>query len=153
MIRERLAEAGLSLPEAPAPAANYEPWAEAGGQLFVSGQLPFRDGEVAWCGRVPSVQAEAEAAAAARQCLLNALAVVDDALRGDWERFVRLIRIGVFVACEDGFTGQSRVANGASDLACELLGEAGRHARAAVGVSALPSGASVELELSASIRS
>lgn len=146
-IESKLASMGLALPEAPRPVASYEPAVRAGALIYVSGQLPFADGAVIATGAVPSAVSEDEAKAAARQCLLNALAVVKAELDGDWAKLKRIVRLGVFVRSDDDFTGQSGVANGASDLLAEVFGEAGRHARAAVGVNALPLGAAVEVEL------
>lgn len=146
-VEAKLEAKGMALPEAPKPIASYVPAARAGGLIFVSGQLPFADGEVMAVGPVPSVVSAEAAGGAARQCLLNALAVVKSELGGDWSKLKRIVRLGVFVRSDDDFAGQSAVANGASDLLVELFGEAGRHARAAVGVNALPKGAAVEVEL------
>jgi enamine deaminase RidA (YjgF/YER057c/UK114 family) len=137
---------GLVLPQPPRPVAAYVPAVRSGNWLVVSGQLPMRDGALAMRGRVPSQVSVEQAQEAARQCALNALAIVDDHLAGDWSRFVRVVRIGVFVAGDDGFVDQPKVANGASELLGTVLGEAGRHARAAVGTNALPLGAPVEVE-------
>ena len=146
-IRAKLAEMGLGLPAAPKPVAAYVPAVHSGGLIWVSGQLPMREGKLMATGPVPETVTLAEAQAAARQCALNALAIVDEQLGGDWSRFVRVVRLGVFVASCDGFADQPKVANGASELLGALFGAAGRHARAAVGVNALPLGASVELEM------
>lgn len=151
-LEKRLSELGLSLPAAPTPVAAYVPAVRSGELLFVSGQLPTVDGKLLACGPVPSEVDEALATQAARQCVLNALAVVGQAIEGDWGRLARIVRLGVFVCSDTGFGGQPIVANGASELLVELLGEAGRHARAAVGVNALPLNASVELELTAALR-
>jgi len=146
-VEAKLEAMGWTLPTAPAPIASYVPAARTGGLIFVSGQLPFADGEVVAAGPVPSVVPAEAASGAARQALLNALAVVKAELDDDWSKLKRVVRLGVFVRSDDGFDGQSAVANGASDLLMELFGEAGRHARAAVGVNALPKGAAVEVEL------
>lgn len=146
-VESKLEAMGLTLPEAPAPIASYVPAARTGKLIFVSGQLPFAGGEVIAVGPVPSAVSAEAASEAARQCLLNALAVVKAELGGDWSKLRRIVRLGVFVRSDDRFDGQSGVANGASDLLSELFGEAGRHARAAVGVNALPKGAAVEVEL------
>ena len=148
----RLAELGLTLPDPPSPVASYVPAVRTGHLVFVSGQLPMRDGEMTARGVVPSVVSIDDAGAAARQCALNALAVLGGVLEGDWSRLARIVRLGVFVASDSGFTDQARVANGASDLMTALFDEAGRHARAAVGVNALPLGATVELEMLAELR-
>lgn len=109
------------------------------------------DGRLAWTGRVPDQVAIDDARLAARQCALNGVSVLADALGGDLGMVRRIVRLGVFVQCVDGFTEQPKVANGASDFLRELLGESGRHARAAVGVNALPLGAPVEVELVAEV--
>lgn len=149
---EALERKGLRLPPPPKPLASYVPAVRTGPLLFVSGQLPFLDGQLAATGPVPSQCPAERAALAARQCLLNALSIVGEQARGDWSRVVRIVRLGVFVQSDAGFAGQPAVANGASDLLVELFGDAGRHARAAVGVNALPLQASVELELVAEFR-
>ena len=150
-VQQRLRELGVCLPEAPKPVAAYLPAVVVGDLVFVSGQIPLCDGTLLCRGPVPSIVSVPAAQRAARQCLLNALAVLEDALDGDLERVRRIVRLGVYVACDPGFTDQPQVANGASELLVEIFGEAGRHARAAVGSIALPLGATVELELVAQI--
>ncbi|MHC4809925.1 MAG: RidA family protein [Planctomycetota bacterium] len=145
-IDARLRELGIDLPDAPRPVASYVPSVRTGSLLFVSGQVPLREGRLVAEGPVPSVISPEQAVAAARQCVLNGLAVMRDALDGDLDRIRRIVRVGVFVCSDPGFTGQPGVGNGASDLLVEIFGEAGRHARAAVGSVALPLGASVEVE-------
>ena len=151
-VTERLEALGVSLPPAPPPVAAYVPAVEVGDLIFVSGQLPLRAGVLTAAGPVPSAVSVEEAQAAARQAVLNALAVVSDALEGDLGRVRRVVRLGVFVASEPGFAGQPQVANGASELLVEVFGEAGRHARAAVGSVALPLGATVEVEMVVEIK-
>ena len=146
-IRSKLAQLGLTLPPAPKPVAIYIPAVRAGNLLYISGQLPFKDGALLAVGQIPSKVSIEAAQAAARQCVLNALAIVDDQIGGDWSTFVRVIRLGVFVSSDDSFTHQPQVANGASELLGQLFGPAGQHARAAVGVNTLPLGASVEIEM------
>jgi enamine deaminase RidA (YjgF/YER057c/UK114 family) len=131
--------------------AAYVPAVKAGNLVFVSGQVPMREGTLAATGPVPSAVSPAQAAEAARQCVLNALAVLSDVLGGDLDRVRRIVRVGVFVASDPGFDGQPQVANGASELLQQIFGDAGRHARAAVGSVALPLGATVELELVAEV--
>lgn len=150
-VQKRLADAGVTLPPAPKPVAAYVPWVRAGELVFVSGQIPVVDGAVAVVGPVPSAVGVEAATAAARQCAVNALAVLADALDGDLDRVRRIVRVGVFVASDPGFGDQPRVANGASELLLEIFGDAGRHARAAVGSVALPLGATVEVELLAAV--
>jgi enamine deaminase RidA (YjgF/YER057c/UK114 family) len=150
-IDDRLAALGLALPEPPSPVAAYIPAVRSGSLLFVSGQLPVRAGELIATGRVPSGVSIESAQAGAKQAVLNALAIVHHHLGGNWSKLNRIVRLGVFVQSDDGFADQPRVANGASELLVELLGESGRHARAAVGVNALPLDAAVELELLAEL--
>ncbi|MSR28559.1 MAG: RidA family protein [Phycisphaerales bacterium] len=146
-ISEVLAALGLAIPSAPRPVASYVPSVRSGNLLFVSGQLPFRDGALMATGRVGAEVSLADAQACARQCVLNALAVVRGACSGSLDSVVRIVRVGVFVACTDGFGDQPKVANGASDLLQELFGESGRHARAAVGTNALPLNSCIEVEM------
>jgi enamine deaminase RidA (YjgF/YER057c/UK114 family) len=134
---------------APKPVAAYVPFSRVGNLVFVSGQLPMRDGNLAK-GVVPTQVSIEEGAAAARQAALNGLAVLADAA-GGLDRIKRIVRVGVFVCSEAGFVDQPKVANGASELLQQVFGEAGRHARAAVGNIALPLGACVEVELLAEV--
>ena len=143
-IEARLAELGLTLPETAAPLASYLPVVEANGLLHVSGQLPFADGAV-MTGRLGEDRDLAYGEEAARRCALMILAQVKRAL-GDLDRVERIVKLGVFVTSAPGFTDQHKVANGASDLMQAVFGESGRHARAAVGVAALPLGAAVEID-------
>jgi enamine deaminase RidA (YjgF/YER057c/UK114 family) len=151
-VQQRLADAGVTLPPAPKPIAAYVPSVRVGDLVFVSGQIPMLDGSLSAVGPVPSVVGIDAAAAAARQCGINALAVLADALDGDLDCVRQIVRIGVFVASDAGFHDQPRVANGASELLVEVFGEAGRHTRAAVGSVGLPMGATVEVELLAQVR-
>ncbi len=150
-ITDRLNELGLTLPTAPKPVAAYIPAVHYGNLLFVSGQLPLKDGQLLSTGKVGNVGKVGEvvsiedAYAAARQCTLNALSVAQDVL-GDLDRIDRIVRVGGFVQSADGFSDQPKVINGASELLGEIFGEKGRHARAAVGVNELPLNASVEVE-------
>ena len=126
--------------------AAYVPAVTSRGQVIVSGQLPMKNGELMSTGKVPSQVSVEDAQAAARQCVLNGLAVLKAELGDSFDRLIRLVRIGAFVQSNDDFFAQPQVANGASELLLEILGDAGRHARAAVGVNALPLNASVEIE-------
>jgi len=147
----KLTQMGLTLPSAPKPIAAYVPYVLSGSQIIVSGQLPFAEGKLLATGPVPSAVSVEQAQAAARQCVLNALAIVNDAMNGDWSSFVRVVRLGVFVQSDARFGEQPQVANGASEFLGELLGDAGQHARAAVGVNALPLDASVEVEMAVEV--
>lgn len=148
---EHLAAKGLTLPEAPSPVGSYVPCVQVEDVLYVSGQLPMRDGQLIATGHVTGEVTLERAGEAAVQATLNALAQVA-AHTGGLSRVVRIVRLGVYVSSSPGFTGQSDVANTASDLLHDLFGEAGRHARAAIGVSSLPKNAPVELELIVQVR-
>ncbi|GGL03579.1 RidA family protein [Mangrovihabitans endophyticus] len=143
-IYARLEELGLTLPQVAAPLAAYVPAVQSGNYVYVSGQLPLVDGELAATGKVGAEVSPERAAELARICALNALAAVD-ALCG-LGRVVKVVKVTGFVASAPGFTGQPGVINGASELFGEVLGELGRHARSAVGVAELPRGAPVEVE-------
>lgn len=143
-IDRTLQELGLTLPQAAAPVATYVPAVEAGGLLHVSGQLPFRDGKVV-TGRLGDDLDVAAGKDAAQLCALMVVAQVKAAL-GDLSRVGRIVKLGVFVNSAPGFGDQPEVANGASDLMVALFGDAGKHARAAVGVAALPRNAAVEID-------
>ncbi len=145
-IESKLANLGLSLPTPPKPVAAYIPCVRTGNLVVVSGQLPMAAGQLLATGRVPSVVDSEQAQECARQCVLNGLAILKAELDGDWSGLVKVVRVGVFVQSDDGFSEQPQVANGASQLLVDILGDAGRHARAAVGVNALPLNAPVEVE-------
>jgi enamine deaminase RidA (YjgF/YER057c/UK114 family) len=145
-IPKKLADLGWTLPAPPKPVGAYVPVVRTGNLLFVSGQLPVWSGKLIAEGRVPSEINIDTARKATAQCAVNALAIVGNELGGDWTRLVRVVHMGVFVQCEVGFHDQAKVANGASELLQQVLGEAGRHARTAVGVNALPLNSTVEAE-------
>jgi len=146
-IEERLADLGVSLPEAPAPAANYVPYVVTGLLVFVSGQLPMTNGECANRGLLGRDVDLEDGVDAARTCAVNVLAQLKAACNGDLSKVVRCVRLGGFVAATPDFEQHPAVINGASDLIAEALGGvAGAHARAAVGVASLPFGVPVEVE-------
>jgi enamine deaminase RidA (YjgF/YER057c/UK114 family) len=149
-IDDRLASLGIVLPAAAAPVAAYVPAVEAGNMLFVSGQLPFRDG-VVMVGRLGEDRDLAYGIEAARACALMLLAQIK-AAAGSLDRVERIVKLGVFVNSDPRFTDQPKVGNGASELMVEVFGDAGRHARAAVGVPALPLGAAVEVDAIVALR-
>ena len=145
-IEQRLAELGLGLPPAAAPAANYVPWQRSGSQVIVAGQLPLRDGKVVVTGRLGDGVSLEQGQEAARLCGLNILAQVKAACGGSLPEGLRCLRLGGFVACVPAFLDHPKVVNGASDLMVAAMGDAGRHARFAVGVASLPLGAAVEVD-------
>jgi len=144
-IDTKLAELGLSLPEAAAPVAAYVSAVEAGGMLFLSGQLPFKDGQLVK-GRLGENVSMEDGQDAAKLCGLMVVAQIRKALNGDLARVKRVVKLGVFVNSTADFTDQAKVANGASELMVALFGDTGRHARSAVGVPVLPLGAAVEVD-------
>jgi enamine deaminase RidA (YjgF/YER057c/UK114 family) len=145
-VTDRLAELGLSIPEVAKPVASYVPATIAGNLVFTAGQLPFVGGQLPATGKVGAEVSTDDAKAYARTAVLNALAAVETAI-GSVDRITRIVKLVVFVASAPEFSGQPTVANGASDTLVEIFGEAGRHARSAVGVAVLPLDAPVELEL------
>ena len=145
-IEAKLAEMGVELAEPPKPVASYVGFVRQGDLVFVSGQLPFVDGELAATGLLGRDVSVEDAAAAARQCAINLLAQMKAACDGDLDRIVRCVRLGGFVASTPDFTDHPWVINGASDFIGEVLGEKGAHARAAVGVAALPLNTCVEID-------
>ena len=142
----RLQTLGITLPTAAAAAANYVPYVLEGNQLIIAGQLPIESGEKKFIGRLGENISLDDGKAAARLCAINIIAQINAALDGDLERVKRIVRLGVFVNSTADFTDQPAVGNGASDLMVEVFGDAGRHARAAVGVNTLPFGVSVEVD-------
>lgn len=144
-IDARLNELGLTLPDAPAPAANYVPFVQVGGLVHISGQVPMRDGEFV-TGKVGAELSVEDGAAAARICALSLLAQARAACGGDWGRFERWVKLVGFVNSTPEFGQQPAVINGASDTLVEVLGDAGRHARSAVSAGALPFNVAVEVE-------
>ncbi|MCH7720721.1 MAG: RidA family protein [Planctomycetes bacterium] len=149
---ERLEAMGLSLPAVARPVGAYVPAVRVGDQVVTSGQLPMRDGQLIWSGKIPRDVSVEQGQEAARVAALNALAAAAS-VGGGLESIIRIVRVNVFVNSADGFTDQPKIANGASDLLVEILGENGRHTRAAVGVAELPLNASVELDLIVQVKS
>ncbi len=145
-IEARLAELGLSVPIAPTPAANYIPWVRTGDLVFIAGQVPMRDGEFRWVGKLGQTWTVEQGQEAAREVALNVLSQLKTALDGDLDRVVRAVKLNGFVNCTPDFVQQPHVINGASALMIDVFGEAGRHARSAVGVAQLPFGVAVEID-------
>lgn len=145
-IEKKIEEMGLTLPEATLPAANYVPTMISGNMLFVSGQLPMMGGKPQYIGKVGKDISLEDAQACARICGLNILAHTRAALGGDLSRISKLVRMGIFVNASDDYTDHPKVANGVSDFMVALFGDAGKHARFAVGVSGLPFGVAVEVD-------
>jgi enamine deaminase RidA (YjgF/YER057c/UK114 family) len=145
-IDKKLAELNISLPALAPPAANYIPYTVSGNLVFISGQLPMKDGKPQDIGKVGKDFTVEQAQGTARQCAVNILSHLKAACGGDLSRVKRCVRLGIFVASAPGFTDQPKVANGASDLMVAVFGDAGKHARFAVGVAELPFGVAVEVD-------
>ena len=145
-IEKRLQELGIELPQAPAPVASYVPFVVTGNLVFISGQVPMWNGEIKHAGRLGGGLSLEDGQAAARIVGLNLIAQLKAACDGDLDRVVRCVKLCGFVNCAPDFTDHPKVINGASDLLAELFGEAGAHARFAVGVPSLPLGCSVEID-------
>ena len=145
-IETRLAELKIEIPQVTAPVANYLGYMRSGKLLIISGQLPLVEGRISCQGQLGNNISIEEAQQAAKICAINILAQAKSACDGDWSKISRLLRLGGFVNATPDFTEHAQVINGASDLVCEVLGEQGKHARAAVGCASLPLGAAVEVE-------
>ncbi len=145
-IESRLKELGHELPKAAAPAANYVPFVISGSMLFIAGQIPFLNGEKMHLGRLGENLSIEQGTEAAKACALNILAQANAAVNGDWSRVKRCVKLGAFVNCTPDFTDHPKVVNGASDLIVAAMGEAGKHARFAVGAPSLPLGVAVEID-------
>ncbi len=145
-INARLAELGIALPEAAVPVANYVAYVVSGNVVHVAGQLPLENGELKYAGTVGDEVSVEAGAAAARLCALNVIAQVKAACGGDLDRVARVLKLNGFVNAPAGFRDQPKVINGASDLMVDVFGEAGRHARSAIGMGSLPFDASVEID-------
>ncbi|MGK7865860.1 RidA family protein [Falsiroseomonas sp. E2-1-a20] len=144
-VEATLQKLGITLPQPAAPVANYIGFNQVGSLLVVSGQIPFKDGKVAFTGKVGQGVTLEQGQEAARLCFINLVAQVKAAV-GDLDRVKRVVRLGGFIAAGPDFTQHAVVMNGASDLAVAVFGEAGRHARTTIGVPSLPADAAVEVE-------
>ena len=150
-IEDKLAELGLTLPQPAAPVAAYVPVVISGGMAFVSGQVSMKDGALIK-GRLGENMTPEEGIAAAQACGLMIVAQLKAALDGDLSRIVKIVKLGAFVSSTADFVDQPKIANGASELMVALFGEAGRHARSAVGVPVLPLGVAVEIDAIVAVR-
>lgn len=145
-IAQKLKDLGINLPTAPAPVASYVSSVKTGNLLIISGQVAIENGQVKYTGKVGADVTLETGIEAARLCGINILAQINQAINGDWSKVKRIVRLGVFVQSADTFYDQPQVANGASNLMQDIFGDAGKHARAAVGVNALPKNSAVEVE-------
>ncbi len=145
-INEKLQALGIELPTPAAPVANYVGFVKSGNHVFISGQLPFENGKLAYIGKVGSEVSLEDAKKAAKLCAIGILAQLKVVCDGDLQRATKCIKLGIFVNGDANFKDHPMVANGASDLMVEVLGDAGKHARAAVGSGSLPLGVAVEVD-------
>jgi enamine deaminase RidA (YjgF/YER057c/UK114 family) len=150
-IDKRLAELGIEVPEAAAPVANYVGYVRTGNLVFVSGQVPLKDGKFHYQGKVGAEVSVEDGQAAARMCAINVIAQLKAACDGDLDRVRRIVKLGGFVNSTPGFADQPKVINGASDLMVEVFGDKDRHARAAVSAGALPLNVAVEVDAVAEV--
>jgi len=144
-VDERLKELGIILPEAPKPLGSYVPCVQTGTLIFLSGNLPLKDGTLLYSGKLGDTVSLEEAQIACRQTVINALSVLKSHI-GDLDKIARCVKLNGFVASSDTFTDQPKVLNAASELLFEIFGEKGRHARAAIGVNVLPLNSPVEID-------
>lgn len=145
-VDARLAELGIDVPEAAAPVANYVGCVQTGNLVFISGQVPIKDGKFQYQGKLGESMSVEDAQAAARLCAINIVAQAKAACGGDLDRVKRVVKLTGFVNSTGDFTDQPKVINGASDLMVEVFGDKGRHSRAAVSAASLPAGVAVEVE-------
>lgn len=145
-INQRLEKLHITLPEPSAPVANYVPFVKTGKQVFISGQLPIVNGEVKFIGKLGEDISIEDGQKAARICAINILSILKSACDGDLNKIVRCVKLGIFINASASFTNHPIVANGASDLIVEALGDKGKHARFAMGAGSLPRGVAVEVD-------
>ena len=150
-VEEKLAELGLAIPPPPRAVAAYRPWSRTGNLVITSGQLPWCDGKMAFTGRLGETVTVEQGYQAARQCALNAMAQIKDAI-GDLERVVQIVRLEGYVHCAPGFRKHPDVLNGASHLFAEVFGDRDRHSRLALGIADMPLDASIQLTVMAEVR-
>ena len=146
LFDENIKNLGLNIPELPKALANYVPFKIVGKTMYISGQAPVRNGEMIYKGKVGSDITIEEGIEAAKLCVINIIAAVKTGLEGDWSKLDSFVKLTGFVNCQDSFTDQPKIINGASDMLVEIFGDQGRHARVAVGSNALPLGISVEID-------
>jgi enamine deaminase RidA (YjgF/YER057c/UK114 family) len=146
LFDENIKNLGLNIPELPKALANYVPFKIVGKTMYISGQAPVRNGKMIYKGKVGSDITIEEGIEAAKLCVINIIAAVKTGLEGDWNKLDSFVKLTGFVNCQDSFTDQPKIINGASDMLVEIFGDQGRHARVAVGSNALPLGISVEID-------
>jgi len=146
MIENRLKELNIKIDKIPAPAANYLPYIKSGNQIFISGQLPVKNGEIAFKGKVGNEVTIEEAREAAKICAINIIANLKEACDGDLNKVKKCVKLGIFINAIDDFAQHPQIGNGASDLMVDIFAEKGKHSRFAVGVSSLPFNVPVEID-------
>ena len=145
-FEENIKNLGLNIPELPKALANYVPYKIVGKTMYISGQAPVQNGELIYKGKVGSDITVEDGIEAARLCVINIIAAVKTGFEGDWDKLDSFVKLTGYVNCQDNFTDQPKIINGASDLLVDIFGDQGRHARVAVGSNALPLGIAVEID-------
>ena len=145
-IDKKLQDLGITIPDAPMPAANYIPYVITGKLVFISGQVPFENGAIKHTGKVGKDIDIEQAKLIAKTCALNVISVLKNALNGDLSKVNKCVKLGIFVSCTNDFHQQPEVANGASDLMVAIFGDKGKHARFAIGTNSLPKNVPVEVD-------
>ena len=146
LFEENIKNLGLNIPDLPKALANYVPYKIIGQTIYISGQAPVQNGELIYKGKVGSDISIEEGIEAAKLCVINIIAALKTGLEGDWDKLDSFVKLTGFVNCQDNFTDQPKIINGASDMLVEIFGDQGRHARVAVGSNALPLGIAVEID-------
>ena len=146
IFEENIKKLDLLIPEMPTPMSNYVPFKVADNTVYVSGQGPVVDGKIVYSGKVGKEISEEEGIKAAELCCINIVSALKTSLNGDWDRLDTFLKLGAFVNCDENFTDQPKIINGASDLLVSIFGDKGRHARFAVGSNSLPFNISVEID-------
>ena len=152
LFDENIKNLGLNIPDLPKALANYVPYKIIGKTIYISGQAPVQNGELIYKGKVGSDISIEEGIEAAKLCVINIIAALKTGLEGDWDKLDSFVKLTGFVNCQDNFTEQPKIINGASDMLVEIFGAQGRHARVAVGSNALPLGIAVEIDAIAQLK-